>query len=297
MFKDVAYIGELMALTNAFLWASSVILFKVSGHSFRPFALNLFKNTIGSVCLLLTLIVMHQVWVDVTLLDFLLLLGSGIIGIAIADTLLFQSLNLLGASRSAVVDCLYAPFIMFFSYLFLREEMTPAKITGACMIIASIPLIYMDKKKDPIAPATFWAGLGYGTLAMALMGIGIVYIKPQLEAYPLVWTTSVRMIGGTLAMFVFAFFRQNRRDIFAIFRPQPKWKVALPPSFIGAYPCILLWVGSFKYAQASIAGIITQLSIFLTVFFAGIFLKEPMTLKKWLAVVIAFSGSAVATFL
>lgn len=286
-----------MAITNAVLWAISFVLFKVSGHSVRPFTLNFFKNVLGSVSLILTLLLVGKFYIPgVPLMDYVLLIGSGILGIAIADTLMFKSLNILGASRSAVVDCLYAPFIMFFSFLFLHEPMTIMKIGGAALIVISIPLIYSDKKKDPIESSQFWWGLFWGALAMASMGIGIVYIKPQLESYPVLWTTSVRMVGGTIAMVLYTLVLHNRREIYSIFTPQKVWKVALPSGFIGAYPCILLWVGSFKYAQASIAGLITQLSVFFTVILAGLFLKEPMTSKKWLAVILAFTGSAIATF-
>ncbi|MCB1197027.1 MAG: DMT family transporter [Bdellovibrionota bacterium] len=291
------YLGELMAMTNAILWSIAFILFKVSGHNIKPFTLNFFKNVLGSISLLATLAIFGQIYIPgVPLLDYVLLIGSGVLGIAIADTLLFKSLNILGASRSAVVDSLYAPFIMLFSFIFLRESITWMKIIGVGLIVFSIPLIYADKKKDPIATRDFIEGLAWGALAMATMGIGIVYIKPQLETYPLLWTTTIRMIGGTFAMFIYSLLIHNKKQVYAIFTPQKIWKVALPSSFIGAYPCILLWVGSFKYAQASIAGLITQLSMFFTVILAGFFLKEPMTAKKWLAVILAFTGSAIATF-
>jgi len=294
---EIPYIGEWMAIINAMLWAIAFILFKISGHTIAPFSLNLFKNTLGSICLALTLVLFRSIIpTSAPLADILWLVGSGILGIAIADTLMFKALNILGASRSALVDCLYSPFIIFFSFLFLRESITWPKLVGMLLMILSIPLVYSDRKKNPISNDAFLKGLLWGTLAMASMAIGIVYIKPILERYPVLWTTSVRMIGGTIAMFVFAVFQKNSKAIFSIFKPQAAWKFALPSSFLGAFPCILLWVGSFTYADASIAGLITQLSVFFTVILAGIFLQEKLTLNKWLAVAIAFLGSAIATF-
>jgi drug/metabolite transporter (DMT)-like permease len=90
--------------------------------------------------------------------------------------------------------------------------------------------------------------------------------------------------------------RHDRKKIFAILKPQPVWRIAFFPSFMGAYPCILLWIGSFKYAKASVAGIITQLSVFFTVILAGLFLREPLTTKKWLALGLAIMGSLLVTF-
>ena len=116
--SSIHYLGEIFAMLNAVLWACVVILFKISGNTISPTSLNLFKIVLGLVGTLITLLVMgiplapHFSWEI-----YVLMAVSGILGIGIADTLFFQSLNLLGASRSAIVDCLYSPFIILFSYI------------------------------------------------------------------------------------------------------------------------------------------------------------------------------------
>ena len=51
------------------------------------------------------------------------LFASGVVGIAVADTLVFAGLNILGAGRAAVVDCSYAPILVLFSFLLLGETL------------------------------------------------------------------------------------------------------------------------------------------------------------------------------
>ncbi|MBZ0266267.1 hypothetical protein K8I28_16540, partial [bacterium] len=55
MLESIPYIGEIFALTTAFIWAGAVILFKKSGETVHPLALNLFKNSMAFVMYPITL--------------------------------------------------------------------------------------------------------------------------------------------------------------------------------------------------------------------------------------------------
>lgn len=131
--------GEGLSLMAALAWASAIICFKYVGDAMPPLALNLFKNTFGLVVIVLTLLVVNgPIWPFVQMNEVWLLLTSGVLGIAIADTLLFQSLNILGASRSAIIDCLYSPFTVLFSFLILGESLSLYTALGAACILAGI---------------------------------------------------------------------------------------------------------------------------------------------------------------
>ena len=70
--------------------------------------------------------------------DYWLLLLSGALGIGLADSMFFRSLNILGAGLSAIVDCLYSPSIISLSLIFLGEKLTFLQIIGALMIISAV---------------------------------------------------------------------------------------------------------------------------------------------------------------
>jgi drug/metabolite transporter (DMT)-like permease len=102
---------------------------------------------------------------------YFLMAISGILGIGISDTLFFQSLNLLGASRSAIVDCLYSPFIIVFSYFLLGERLTWGDACGAVLVISSLFLISGEGRKDPLPKKNLIHGILAGTIAMGNHGI------------------------------------------------------------------------------------------------------------------------------
>jgi drug/metabolite transporter (DMT)-like permease len=80
--------GELYALSCALLWAVAVILFRKTGETIEPVALNLFKGVVGLALFLVTMPIFGVPWFPqgVSLADWLVLMGSGALGIAIADS-------------------------------------------------------------------------------------------------------------------------------------------------------------------------------------------------------------------
>ena len=68
-------------------------------------------------------------------------------------------------------------------------------------------------------------------------------------------------------------------------------KKMLPASFLGAYLGFILWVASFKYMTANIAGLISQLSTFVVVTLAVLVLHERLTRWKAIALVLASIGT------
>ncbi len=98
---QIPYIGEIFSFLCSILWAAAVIFFRKSGKFTKPFALNFFKNSVASILFILTSIVLGKaIFINAPLQDFLLLAASGIIGIALADTLFFQALKSSGCQSN-----------------------------------------------------------------------------------------------------------------------------------------------------------------------------------------------------
>lgn len=294
MTHPIPYLGETLALSSAVVWAVSVILFRISGFNVSPLSLNLIKGVIGSICLTSTLLVFGTLFPPNFRWDhFLWMALNGVIGIALADTLFFKSLNLLGAARSAIVDCLYSPFIIVFAYFILEETLTPLASVGALLIASGVLLTSVETAEKEISPSDFWKGVAFGVASMALMAVAIVVVKPILSQYPILWSAAVRMAGGTAALILFSLLRSDRGKIWKIFKPQPVWKFVLPSTFLGGYFAFILWMGGFKFAQANIAGLFTQLSSLFVVILAVLVLKERLTKWKVAALILALTGSVL----
>ena len=287
-------VGEIFALATALLFAISVILFKKSVGVVSPFALNLFKNCLAFSLLLITAFAILPLrYVDIPANHFLVIFVSGALGVGISDTLFFIALNRLGASRTALIDCLYSPFVILFSLLLLDELVPMVTILGGTLIIGSV--IVSSKRSFGIAISQnqFWAGCMAGAAAMATVSFAIVMVKPLLNSYPLIWIATIRLAGGLTVLLLLLPFHRDRKMVYRVFKPSVEWKWMAGGTFFGTYLSLITWLGGFKYSQAGRVALLNQTSTMFIVVFAAIFLNERLTPVKLFAVAMAFTGATI----
>jgi drug/metabolite transporter (DMT)-like permease len=289
-------LGETLALASAVAWAIAVVLFRISGRRVHPIGLNLAKNLLALALILPTLAVLGESLAPaVPLRTLALLLASGVLGIAVSDTLFFYALNRLGASLTAIVDCFYSPFVIALSFVMLGERLAPVQLVGAALVVSAVLTLAKEGQVEKLARRDLVVGIVYGILAMFFVAFGIVMVKPVLGSVSVFWATFVRIAGGAAALAVLVPFLRNRRAILSPLLDRRNWKALVPGSFFGSYLSLILWMGGMKYAEASIASVLNQLNTIFIVIIAAIFLKEKLTGWKLLAVVLAFVGAYLAS--
>ena len=288
-------IGILCSTGAALFWAAAVIMFKKSGETFSPMALNLFKGVVTLLLLVPTL------WfAGVSLfpvrpaMEWLLFCTSGLLGITLADTFFFMSLKRLGASRWAVVDCLYLPCIILMSTLFLNEAIGIKGTAGALLVIAAIGADACSGSSAVTSRDDFWTGLVFGVLAVVMIAGSVVMVKPLLGETSVLWASFVRLLAGVAGLVLIAVIHPERRVILAALLPSSAWKIVLPASIVGNYLAMLAWLAGFKYTLVSVAAILNQLSTIFTFILAAVFLREPVTWPRVIAIVMAVSGALLA---
>ena len=291
------YMGEVLALVTAVTWALAVIFFKRSGEAVRPVGLNLFKNVLALVLFLPTFYLFgERLFLAAPLNDYLLLLASGALGIGIADTLFFKSLNLLGAGRTAIVDCLYSPFIIGLSLVWLGERLTVLQIVGAVMIISAVLAITREHAANPAdRGAAIW-GVALGAASMACTAVGIVMIKPLLNDAPLLWVTETRLAGGVVMLLLTLLVRRDRMAILRSIAAPQRWGFTAAGGFTGGYLAMVLWLAGMKYTQASIAAALNQTSSIFVFVFAALLLKEKITAVRFAGITLGVVGVFLVTF-
>jgi drug/metabolite transporter (DMT)-like permease len=228
--------------------------------------------------------------------DYALLLFSGAIGIAIADSLVFKGLNLLGAGLSSIVNCTYSPFIILFSVLFIGESLGRVQVLGVLLIISAVLTATSLKGRGAVSRHDLILGVICCVLAMAIMGISIVMVKPLLDRSPVLWATGIRLIGGCLGLGVHLLIHPQRGAIIKSMICARSWKYTVLGSFFGGFVAMLLWIGGMKYAQASTAAALNQTSNIFVFLFAAWFLKERITWPRTAAICAAVLGALLVTF-
>ncbi len=292
-----SHLGETFSLLAAINWAFAVILFRKSGETVHPIGLNLFKNTLSIVLLVPTIYIFGQtLFYPAPSSHYLLFLFSGALGIGLADTLFFKSLNLLGAGLSAIVTCMYSPFIIILSFLYLDEALTLVQFVGVVVILFAVLAAAGRENSSDVSRKAVLRGILLGVLSMACNAVSVVAIKPVLEISPLLWVTEIRLIGGAVVLLVVLALHSSRRTIIRSVFSAKHWGYTVSGSFMGAYLAMIIWLAGMKYTQASIAAAINQTSTIFTFVFAALLLREKVTLLRVLGIVLGFSGALLVTF-
>ncbi len=294
---DLPHIGEIFALITALFWATAVILFKKSGETVHPIALNLFKSVFGGLLILPTIWIVEGTGVpSFPRGDALLLVISGALGIGIADTLFFMSLNRLGAALSSIVDCLYSPMVIAAAMIWLGERLSVLQIVGVVLIISAVWEATHTKHESRAARVSVWWGIFWGASAMAIMAIGIVMMKPLLNSYSLLWVMEMRLVGGIAILLVILAFTRERRAVLSSLLVKKGWGYMLSGSFVGSYVALITWIAGIKYTQASQASALNQTSNIFVFVLAGVLLKEKLTVRRIVGIGLAVVGVYLVTF-
>jgi drug/metabolite transporter (DMT)-like permease len=291
------YVGEILSVSAAVLWALAIVLFKKSGESVHPLALNTFKDVLAMLLYIPTL-----AFAGVSLLQpfplnaYLLLLASGVIGIAVGDTLLLKSLFMIGAGPSALVSCLYSPFIIGLSYLWIGERLTPLQLVGVALIVAAVLEATRVDDRSKLGLKRRFAGIGWGVLAQISMAVGVVMIKPLLDEAPLLWAVQIRLIGGVAALLLFLWVNPARGRILSTLLVRGSRSYTVSSSAIGGYLAMVIWLGGMKLTKASIASALNQTNTVFVLIFASLILRERITPGRVVAIFLAAAGALMVTF-
>ena len=295
---DRTYLGEILSTLTAVVWALAVVLFRRAGDFMPPLTLNLFKGWIGLSLAVATHLMTGGSWLPGShpgeVRDALVLFVSGVIGIGMADTLFFVALNRLGASRLAIVDCSYSPFVMIFSFLMLGEPVTMwLPVAAVLMGLAIVAGTWEPRAFDPEAWKREKGGIAIATVAVALMAFAIVLVKPILDRSPIWWALSIRLGGGVSFLLALGILPRHRRNVLAALRPGRAWIPALFPAVLGTYLAIYLWTRGIQLTYVNIASVLNQLSNVFILPLAALILKERMQARHWLAVLLGVGAGAM----
>ncbi len=290
-------LGELLSIGSAAAWASGVILYRKLGESLPPLTLNFLKNLIVLAVLapvVAWLYAAHPPQMPTAQIAIALL--SGVLGLAVADTLYFAALNAVGAGRMGVIGNFFSPFVVTLSFAFLGERLNLMQGLGFLLVSSGVLLV--------ARPESGWRGIDgaaqrrgalLGVIAVALMAVGIVLVKRILEQQPLLWVTGLRMLGGLAGMIAIATLRGQLRGLLPGRRsPHARkplhWPTLALAALVGQGLSMVLWLGGYKYTKASVASVLNETSSVFILLFAALWLREPLTRRSGIGVTLTLAG-------
>ncbi len=291
----VTIAGTSAALTAAVFWAFSAILFEDISLRLQPARLNLFKGAIAIVLLAGTSILLGERIPAVTQTEILVLMVSGVIGIALGDTAYFQSVQKLGARRALMLFTLAPPIAALIALVFLGERLDLITWVGILLTAGGVMWVVTENaqggekvqiKKEDLVP-----GILFGAFAALCQASGVVMTRSVLTntALTTLQSTIVRLAPALLALLAIIRFSGNRTDRLAVIKDDKKLiRLVFLSSFIGAYICLWLQQIAIENAPAGIAQTLLSTS--------PIFILPMMALRGEKVSLRAATGAAAAIF-
>ena len=197
-------VGILAGLVAALAWTVASSLWRGLSTSLTALQLNGLKNAIACVVLLPVLIAIPwgdhpQVW--------LLLLLSGVVGIALGDSFYLAALRRLGTRRALTVEAL-APLVAAISGLvWMGEAVSAATWAGASLVSASVLIVARQRPPEHTSAADRQGAnqlLGIGLALLAVVcGVGGAALSRSMllsATVPPLQSAAVRLLGGLLAL-------------------------------------------------------------------------------------------------
>ena len=287
--------GEILSLACAVSWAFVLILFRHTGRSVHPFVLNLFKNVIAFGLFIPTILLWYGPRLpEVTTSNLGRLFLSGFLGLGVADTLVFTSLNVLGAGVMAIVECLYSPFVILLSIIWLGETLSPTQALGCALVIAAVFVASVTAKVHGVPRREVRRGVAIGMTAIILVAAGVVIAKSALDKTPLLWAIESRYIGGLVGVLILRPFLGGKVGKVIPQLSRNEWLTLFGAAAAGYFQMIL-WLGGMKFAEASIAAVLNQTATIFTIVLAALVLHEPLTRVRIAAATLAMAGVLLIT--
>ena len=251
------YLGEASALCAALLWAVATVLYARLGEHVTALKLNLLKNLLATVMLLVTLWASGSILPLIGLKAGVLFFLSGAVGIGMGDTAYFGALRFIGARRAILLLVLSPPLTAVIALGLLGESLPAWAWFGIAITVVGVAWVITERVAGPRGQSNHTVrGVIYGLVAVLGQSVGsilarMVFLEDQVS--PLLGAI-FRLLGGLFIVFFCLPF--DRADTSGGFRNRKRtnsWALLVLAVFIGTYLGIWLQQVSLKYSAAGVA--------------------------------------------
>ena len=287
-------LGDFYAILTALCWSCGVIFFEIAGRVLNSLQISLLKNIVGVLGFISFIILQGDPFPDFIGQEYLILIISGIIGVAIGDILFLASLRRIGSSLSAIVSTGYTISIFILAFLMFGEVISFISYLGGVLVILGVVIGTIDRDLDR-TPKEILYGVSFGLLANLCTAYSVLLLRPIMDVHPVVPIALVRFsIGMIISAFGILYLNGKLALRETILKGFSNYNL-LAGAFFGTFLSVIFWLAGFKFTLAGRAAIYNQLSTIFIILLASVFLNQQMTKRKWVAVSLALMGSFIVS--
>ncbi len=286
--------GEFVALATAGCWTLTALCFEVASRRIGSLTVNLIRLMLAAAFISIYCWIVRGHWfpMDASPHNWLWLLLSGVVGIFIGDTCLFQAFVQIGARRTMLVMSLAPPLTAIEGWIVMGEILTALDWIGMVLTIAGVAWVVLEKepKGETNASKVHPMGLALALLAAAGQATGLVLSKFGMRDYDAFAATQIRILAA-LGIFLV---------MFSVLKWWPKVRTALNQraamgwtaigAFFGTFLGISLSLLAIKLTKTGVAATIMSIVPILIIPPSAFFFKEKISPRSVMGAVLAVVG-------
>lgn len=281
--------GELFALLAALSWTVAAYGFRHLGGQLTPLQLNFWKGVLACIGLAAFIALSGQ-WIAVPAYVWTPLLLSGLIGIALGDTLLFSALNRIGERTTLTIAESAAPlFTIGLGMLWLGEFLTLWQWLGAALILPA--LFWVLEPSNPAHRSHPLLGLSFAIGAALCQALGMVLMRQVFLAVDLPASQGalLRLAAGVAVLPLLIGLR--RQSFWPRLNPR-QWFILTLSTLVGTL--LAIWFQQLAVKQAEAGVVQTLIATCAIMAFAIDRLRgNRASNKAWIGLALAFGGVAL----
>jgi drug/metabolite transporter (DMT)-like permease len=297
---NTSFLGELAALGAATMWSLSSIFFTISGRRIGSVTVNRVRLALAVLFVGITHVILlgTPFPAGAEPYRFAWLALSGVIGLVIGDSLLFQSYILVGPRLGVLMLSLAPIFSTLLAWALLGETLSPLELGAIALALGGMAWVVLERGRGgaghPIPRAIYVRGILFGAGAGFCQAAGLVTAKRGLAGdFP---TLSAVMIRMTVAMAVMWLLAAFRREIVRTIRAPLDDRIAgraiLIAALIGPYLGVWLSLIAVQSARVGVASTLMAMTPVISLPLVHFLYHEQVSRRAIAGTLVAMAGVA-----
>ena len=296
------YLGHFAALATSVAWSFTSVFFTLSGRRVGAAIVNRTR-----LLLAVGLVALVHMFTQGSILPLKAepfrwgwLAFSGLIGLVIGDSLLFQALVQIGPRLSMLLMALVPVFSALLGWLFLQENLTGIEFLGIGLTVSGVGLVIADRDNSsgstgPTDRRRYYMGILLGLGGALGQAGGLAASKMGLRgSFPALSGNLIRLLTATIVIWIIAAIQRRARASFQALKahPQALW-ATVSGAIAGPFVGVWLSLVAIQNAPLGIASTLMSLSPILLLPVGHLYFKETVGLKAIGGTFLAVAGSAL----
>lgn len=284
--------GEIASLLAALIWACSISCYSRFGGHVRAGTLNLFKNIVGLLCLGVAGSLLGWAWPK-SLSPYLAFGLSGLVGLALGDTLMFYGMRKIGPQTATVLQCLAPPFAAVLAWLVFDESLSIFQWTGMTLTVCALAFVVAERPSTGVVRAFSVSGLLAALGAALCQALAVLILRRALQGTDVMTGTLLRLFPAIVGLSFVSLLRGQGRDLRRVFEPMQRGVIITLAAFFGTFIGLLLMSTGAKYAKAGVMTAISSTYPIWIMPIAHFGFKERVSARQLIWTVLAVLGVAL----